>query len=77
MNSIIDFRAYMIEKIQVLVEKYYQLHGHSIAVSYLKSLWTGSIFFDPNLAEVYNIIIGDLQLILIGISSQKLANLTC
>lgn len=36
--SIIDFSAHIIEKIYILIENYYQLHGHSNRVNYFKIL---------------------------------------
>lgn len=69
------FRAHIMEKIRVLVGNHYQLHGHSNGASYLKSLRTGWTFLDPNPDEVYDMTTGFLQLILLIISSRKLADL--
>ena len=69
------FKALIIEKIQVLVGNHYQLHGHSNGANYLKSLWTGWTFLDPNPDELYDMTTSVLQLILLILSSRKLANL--
>ena len=63
------------EKIRVLVGNHYQLHGHSNGAKYLKSFRTGWTFLDPNPDEVYDMITRILQLILLIISSCKLADL--
>ena len=75
LNSIMGFRAHIMEKIRILVENHYQLHGHSNGANYLKSLQTGWISLDPNLDKVYDMTTSILQLILPIIYSQKLANL--
>ena len=69
------FTAYIIEKIQVLIGNHYQLHCYRNRANYLKSFWITWTFLDLNLDEVYDITISVLQLILLIISSQKLANL--
>ena len=67
------FRVYLIEKMRALVGVHYQLHSNE--ADYLKSLWTNWIFLDLNLHMIYDKIISVLQLILLMLSSQKLANL--
>ena len=63
------FRAYIMEKIRVLVGNHYQLHGHSNGANYMKSLRTGWTFLNPNSDEVYDMTTSVLQLILLIISS--------
>ena len=75
MDLIIGFRAHIMEKIHVLVGNHYQLHSHSNGARYLKSLQTGWTFLNPNPDEIYDMTTGFLQLILLIISSQKLAHL--
>lgn len=48
---------------------------HSNEVDYLKTFKTNLIFFDPNFIEIYNKITSVLLLILLILSSQKLADL--
>ena len=67
------FRAYLIENMQVLVEVYYHLHSNG--TNYLKSLQINWTFLELNLDEVYDKTISVLQLILLMLFSQKLANL--
>ena len=67
------FRAYWIEKIWALIGVHYQLHNN--VADYLKSFRTNSTFLNPNLDEVYDRTTGVLYLILLILSSWKLANL--
>lgn len=73
MDSIIDFKAYLMEKMQALVGVHYQLHSNNS--DYLNTLWTNQIFFDPKSDEVYDRMTNILQLILLMLSNQKLHNL--
>ncbi len=68
------FRAYLMEKIQILVEVHYQLHSNG--PDYLKSLRTNWTFLDSNPDEVYDKTTSILQLILLILSSWKLADLS-
>ncbi len=68
-----DFRAYLMEKMRALVRVHYQLHNNK--ADYLKSLQTNWTFLDPNLDEVYDRTTSILQLILLRLSSRKLADL--
>ena len=70
-----SFRAHIIEKIQALVGNHYQLHDHSKGANYLNFLQIGWIFLNPNPDELYDMTTSVLQLILLIISSWKLANL--
>ena len=63
------------EKIEVMVGNHHQFYGHSNGATHLKFFCTGWIFFNPNPDKVYNMTTSVLQLILIIISGQKLANL--
>ena len=67
------FRAHLIEKMQGLVGVYYQLHSNR--ANYLKTLQTSWIFLDLNPDEVYDMTTSVLELILLIVSSQKLADL--
>ena len=61
------------EKMQALVGVHYQLHNNG--ADYLKTLRTNWTFLDPNPNEVYDKTTNILQLILLMLSSQKLADL--
>ena len=61
------------EKMQRLIGVHYQLHSNE--ADYLKILQTNWTFFNPNPDEVYDKITSVLQLVLLTLSSQKLANL--
>ena len=69
------FYAYIMEKIRVLIGNHYQLDGHTNGVNYLQSLRTGWIFLNPNPNEVYDMITSVLQLIVLIIFIQTLADL--
>ncbi len=58
---------------QALVGVHYQLHSNE--VDYLKTLQTSQTILDLNYDEVYNKITSVLQLILLILSSRKLADL--
>ena len=67
------FKVYLIEKMQTLIGVHYQLHSNR--EDYLNILGTNWTFLDPNPDEVYDKTINILQLILLILSSQKLADL--
>ena len=67
------FRAHLMEKMQALVGVHYQLHSNE--ADYLKTLWANWTFLNPNLNEVYDKTTSVLQLILLMLSSRKLADL--
>ena len=67
------FKAHLMEKMRALVGVHYQLHNNE--ADYLKNLWTNWTFLDPNFDKVYDKTISVLQLILLMLSSQKLADL--
>ena len=67
------FRAHLMEKMRALVGVHYQLHSNG--ADYLKTLRTNWTFLDPNPNEVYDKTTSVLQLILLMLSSQKLADL--
>lgn len=61
------------EKMRVLVGIHYHLYRNR--TNYLKILQTGGIFLDLNPNEIYNMTTSVLELILLIVSCQKLANL--
>ena len=67
------FRAHLIEKMQAWEGVHYQLHSNG--ADYLKTLQTNWTFLDPNPDEVYDKTTSVLQLILLMLSSRKLADL--
>ena len=67
------FRAHLMEKMQALVGVHYQLHSNG--ADYLKTVRTNWTFLNPNLDEVYDKTTSVLQLILLMLSSRKLADL--
>ena len=69
-----DFKAHLIEKLQGLIGVYYQLYSNG--ANYLKTIWTSWTFLNLNPDKVYNMTISVLELILLIVSSQKLANLS-
>ncbi len=52
LDSIMGFRAHLMEKMRALVGVHYQLHSNG--ADYLKSLRTNWTFLDPNPDEVYD-----------------------
>ena len=67
------FRAHLMEMMRALICVHYQLHSNR--ADYLKTLRTNWTFLNPNLDEVYDKTTRVLQLILLILSSQKLADL--
>lgn len=57
----------------MLVEVYYQLYSNKI--DYLMTFLMNWTFFDPNFYEIYDKTTNILQVILLILSSRKLANL--
>ncbi len=66
------FRAHPMEKMRTLVGVHYQLHSKE--ADYLKTHRTNWNFFDPNPDEIYDMTTSVLQLILLMLSSRKLAD---
>ena len=63
------------EKMRELIGVHYQLYSNG--ANYLKTLQTGWIFLDLNLDKIYNMTTSVLELVLLIISSRKLADLPC